>query len=338
MVMASTNKKLGVALVGVGGMGRRWLSAVQNTGAVALRFVCDKDIESAQKIAGGISGCRASDDWERVADSPDIDVAIVALPHVLLAPVSSVFLKNKKHVLCEKPGGMVPQDIKRNIALAKRNNVRYMIGFNHRFHDGFQKMRKLFEEGAIGDIMFIRARYGFGGRVGYEKEWRFKKEISGGGELIDQGVHMIDMARWFLADVSEAKGFTSDAFWHGGAEDNAFVILRNKKGISASIHVSWTQWKPLHSFELYGTEGYFVVEGLGKKYGGEERLTVGKRTRDFKAEEQSVACDSNAEKSLEKELCEFVSAIKENRESDPSGSDGFEVLKIVHTIYGSEKK
>src|SRR3989344_2183226 len=225
MVMASTNKKLGVALVGVGGMGRRWLSAVQNTSAVALRFVCDKDIESAQKIAGGISGCRASDDWERVADSPDIDVAIVALPHVLLAPVSSVFLKNKKHVLCEKPGGMVPQDIKRNIALAKRNNVRYMIGFNHRFHDGFQKMRKLFEEGAIGDIMFIRARYGFGGRVGYEKEWRFKKEISGGGELIDQGVHMIDMARWFLADVSEAKGFTSDAFWHGGAEDNAFVIL-----------------------------------------------------------------------------------------------------------------
>lgn len=333
-----TNKKLRIALVGAGGIGKRWANAVQKTKGAVLSVVCDTDEGKARVVAAAHDGCAVFPDWRMCAVSQNIDVAIVALPNALLASVSQGFLKNKKHVLCEKPGGIVPEEIAKNIALAKKNRARYMVGFNHRYHDGFQKARKLFEEGIIGDIVFIRARYGFGGREGYEKEWRFNKAISGGGELIDQGVHMIDMARWFLGNVVEVKSMTSDGFWHGGVEDNAFVLLKNKKGATSSIHVSWTQWRALHSFEIYGTKGYLVIDGLGKKYGGGERLIFGKRNKSFTADEKVIACNTDADRSLARMLQEFISAINEGRETTPSGRDGLETLKIVHEIYGSKKR
>lgn len=336
--MIGKKSKVRIALVGVGGIGKRWAGVIQKTKGIILSAVCDVDVEKARAVAVANGEYAVFSDWRACAVSQDVDAAIIALPHALLAPVSQIFLKNKKHVLCEKPGGIAPKEISDNIALVRKNRVQYMIGFNHRFHDGFQKARKLFGKGVIGDILFIRARYGFGGRKGYEKEWRFNKKISGGGELIDQGVHMIDMARWFLGGIAEVKGMACDSFWRGGVEDNAFVFLKNKKGAIASIHASWTQWKPLHNFEIYGTKGYLSIEGLGKKYGGEEKLVFGKRTGNFKAEEQVIVCDSDADKSLAKEMEEFVHAIRERREPSPSGRDGLEALKIVHSIYDSEKR
>ena len=331
-------KKLKIALIGAGGMGTRWAKTIAANKGSTLRIVCDAKYKKAEILADLFHGCRADGNWRKVVEAKDIDAAIVALPHALLAPVARAFLKNKKHVLCEKPGGITPKEISGNIALAKKNRVRYMVGFNHRFHDGFQKARKLFEKGIIGDIVFIRARYGFGGRIGYEKEWRFKKAVSGGGELIDQGVHMIDLARWFLGDITEARGFAEDTFWNGGVEDNAFLILKNKKKQMASIHVSWTQWNPLHNFEIYGTKGYLVIDGLGKKYGGEERLHIGKRSKNFGADEKVIVCDNDADRSLALLFREFVSAIKEGREPVPSGHDGLETLRIVHSIYDGKKK
>lgn len=330
--------KIGIVLVGAGGMGKRWAGALQKTKGIIFSAVCDADEEKARAVAAEHGGCAVFSDWRECAAAQDSDAAVIALPHNLLAPVSAAFLKNKKHVLCEKPGGVAPDEVAKNVLHAEKNHVRYMIGFNHRYHDGFQKARTLFDKGTIGDILFIRARYGFGGRKGYEKEWRFDKRISGGGELIDQGVHMIDLVRWFLGDMREVRGFAEDTFWRGGVEDNAFLLLKNKKKQMASIHVSWTQWNPLHNFEIYGTKGYLVVDGLGKKYGGGERLVVGKRKDDFTAEEHIVACDQNADRSLELMLTEFISAIKEGRETAPSGRDGLETLKIVHEIYGDKKR
>ncbi|MBI1998864.1 MAG: Gfo/Idh/MocA family oxidoreductase [Parcubacteria group bacterium] len=334
----NTNKKLNVALIGAGGIGSRWAKAIAGNKKCILSVICDVDYAKAEILAGRFRGCRAESSWERVARAKDIDAAVVALPHNLLAPVSIAFLKNKKHVLCEKPGGISPAEVEKAIALAKKNRVRYMICFNHRYHDGFVRARKLFEGGAIGEILFIRARYGFGGRKGYEKEWRFNKKISGGGELIDQGVHMIDLVRWFLGDIAEVRGFTEDTFWKGGVEDNAFLILKNKKRQMASIHVSWTQWDPMHSFEIYGTKGYLVIDGLGKKYGGGERLHIGKRSKNFGADEKVIVCDNNADRSLLLSFREFVSAIREEREPVPSGYNGLETLRIAHSIYDEKKR
>jgi len=329
------NGKLRFALIGAGGIGARWANVIKSDKRIALSFVCDTDTKKADKITKQFNNCISIKDWKEYISSKEIDAVIVALPHARLAPATQAFLKNKKHVLCEKPGGIHHAEIKKAIDIAKKNDVRYMVGFNHRYHDGFQKARKLFERGVIGDILFIRARYGFGGRKDYEKEWRFNKKVSGGGELIDQGVHMIDLARWFLGDFIDVCGFAEDTFWRDGVDDNAFVLLRNKEGRIASIHVSWTQWRPLHNFEIYGTKGYIIIDGLGKKYGGKELLILGKRNN-FESSEKTFSCDPDADKSLMRELKEFICAIRECRNPKPNGEDALQTLKIVHSIYSKK--
>jgi len=214
-----------------------------------------------------------------------------------------------------------------------------MVGYNHRFHDAFIKARHLYQKGDIGKILFIRARYGFGGRIGYDKEWRLNKAISGGGHLIDQGVHMIDLAMSFIGEIRGVKGFTSDTFWKPGPEDNAFVLIQGRNKAIASIHVSLTQWKPLHNFEIYGTKGYLSIEGLGQKYGGGEKLVIGRRAVDFTGEvkEKVITCNPNADDSLTLELAEFVSAIRQGRQVVPSGEEAYETLKIVEKTYAANK-
>ena len=172
-------------------------------------------------------------------------------------------------------------------------------GFNHRHHPAIWRAHELCAEGAIGPLMFIRAVYGHGGRPGYDKEWRADADLSGGGELLDQGVHIVDLCRWFLGDFAEVFGSTATYFWDLGhfesagrdspraangqsvapssisLEDNAFALLRTADGRVAQFHTSWTQWKNRFSFEVFGRDGYLRVEGLGGSY-GVERLEVGR--------------------------------------------------------------
>lgn len=330
-----TGKKINIALIGAGGMGKRWAHALGQAKDFAVRAVADVDVERAQGLAALFKKCDVLSDWKAVMKRADIDAVVIVTPHRFLALISQEALRNNKHVLCEKPGGISAAEIKKTIALAKKHHRRYMVGFNHRFHSAFLLARKLLAEGKIGQPLFIRARYGFGGREGYEKEWRLKKNISGGGELIDQGVHMIDMARSFLGDFSEVTGFAEDLFWGTGSDDNAMLVLKTKKKQLASIHVSWSNWKPLHNFEIFGSKGYLLVEGLGRKYGGTEKVIWGQRNEkkpDHPTEKEFI-CDPDADKSLERELAEFARAIRSGRESVPNGQDAFEVLKIVEKIY-----
>jgi len=330
-----TGKKIQIALIGAGGMGKRWARALGQAKDFAVRVVADVDVERAKSLAAHFKKCDVVADWRAVMNDKDIDAVVVVTPHRFLAPIAQAALRGGKHVLCEKPGGITSAEIKKNIALAKKCQRRYMVGFNHRFHSAFLLARKLLVEGKIGKPLFIRARYGFGGRAGYEKEWRLKKTISGGGELIDQGVHMIDMARSFLGDFSEVTGFAEDLFWDTGADDNAMLILKTKKNQLASIHVSWSNWKPIHNFEIFGTKGFLSVEGLGRKYGGTEKVIWGKRSEkkpDHPVEKEFI-CDPDADKSLGRELSEFARSIRSGREPAPNGQDACEVLKIVEKIY-----
>lgn len=308
------------ALIGAGRMGKRWASVLAKSEAVSLVAIATHDIE-------------------KVLHDNAIDAVIIATPHAFLSPITSSFLKADKHVLCEKPGAIRSADIQKNIALARKMGLTYMIGYNHRFHDAFLKARRLYGQGTIGRIIFIRARYGFGGRPGYDKEWRFNTTISGGGHLMDQGVHMIDLAMSFIGKIIKAQGFISDTFWKKGVEDNAFVLIQGENKAIASIHASLTQWKPLHNFEIYGDKGYLWIEGLGMKYGGSEKLIIGKRADDVTDEvkEKMIVCNPIADDSLALELAEFISAIRGGRPPIPSPSDAYETLKIVEKVYRTNK-
>ena len=332
-------RKFRLALIGAGRMGNRWTRVLPKTPNVSLLAIADTGSGRAKSLAAQIPGCAATKIDQIVIDNKNIDAVLIATPHKDLASLSAAALKTGKHVLCEKPGATTADDIKKNITIAKRVGLTYMIGYNHRFHDGFIRARKLCQEGSIGKIIFIRARYGFGGRLGYDKEWRLNKAISGGGHLIDQGVHMVDLAMSFIGEINGVRGFVSDTFWKAGADDNAFVLMQGTNKSIASIHVSLTQWKPIHNFEIYGTKGYLSVEGLGRKYGGSEKLVISKRSADFTGEvkERVVDCNSNADDSLALELEEFISAIKQDRQPIPSPTEAYETLKIVEKIYRANK-
>lgn len=330
MYRVVTMQQFRFVLIGAGGMGKRWAGAIARNSHTKLCAVVDIDLEKAKKVADEF-GAHA---YQSLDEAKDFDVAVIALPHNLLVETSKKVLALGKHILVEKPAARISAELAEVTQIACKKNLRLMVAFNHRFHPSSLEAKKLIDTGYIGKPMFMRAVYGFGGRFGYEKEWRHKKEISGGGELIDQGVHLIDLARWFLGDIADAKGIIENAFWKSEVEDNAFVLLRHKSGAVSSLHASWSQWKATYAIEIEGTDGYIRIEGLGKKYGGTERVCYGKRREDFGVpQEEMIECDTNADVSLERALDEFVAAIQEGREPRPSGEDGIAVLKIVEQIY-----
>ena len=185
----------------------------------------------------------------------DIDAVFIATTHDHLAPIALEAAAAGKHVLIEKPGARRAGELDAVAEAARRTGALVRIGFNHRYHRAFRKAREIFESGALGEMMFIRGRYGHGGRPGYDREWRADPELSGGGELIDQGAHLIDLSRWFLGDFPSVRGRARTYFWDMPVEDNGFLLLETARGQVAFLHASWTEWKNLFSFEICGPRG-----------------------------------------------------------------------------------
>jgi predicted dehydrogenase len=219
---------------------------------------------------------RAYQDWHAMLDREKLDIIVVATPNKYLKEITLNAAQKKIHILCEKPLGRNLADSVEMVEAAKKNKVFLKTGFNHCHHPAIWKAYAMVKEGTIGEIYYARCIYGHGGRPGYEKEWRANREICGGGELLDQGVHVVDLFRWFLGDFEEVFGTLSTYSWNMEVEDNAFALFKTAKGQTASMHTSWTQWKNRFSFEIYGEAGYLIVEGLGGSY-GTETLRIGKR-------------------------------------------------------------
>ena len=235
-------------------------------------------------------------------------------------------------MLVEKPAARNARELGAIFSAAKKSRVQVRVGYNHRFHRAFRKAREIVDSGKLGPLMMIRARYGHGGRLGYEKEWRADPKRSGGGELIDQGVHLIDLARWFLGDFKEVDGFAQTLFWKMSVDDNAFLLLKTARGQTASLHASCTEWKNLFSFEIYGRLGKLHIEGLGGSY-GLEKLTWHRMLPQMGPPETKAWEFPRADDSWEVEMNEFAKDIRLRRSPQPGIKDGLEALKIVDTIY-----
>jgi predicted dehydrogenase len=330
-----------IGLIGAGGIGKVWADALIGAKGIRLHAVVDTDRSRAEEVASRIKGAHAYTRIEEALSDKTLDAVVIATPHKYLAPLSYKALLAGKHVLCEKPSGISSKEVAKNIALAKKKRLLYMPAFNHRYHPAYMKAMEIFQKGGIGNAAFIRARYGFGGRKGYEKEWRFKKRISGGGELLDQGMHMIDMARWFLGDFTKVQGHAENYFWGGDVEDNGFLLMRTKKGQIASLHVSWTNWEWVHSFELFGDKGYLQIEGLDQRYKGPERLIWGKRDATFSKPKETTYMykDEKKHDSFRREAEAFANAIgnPKARVGIPQGEDARMALHAVEQVYGATK-
>ena len=331
--MSNKGKNLKVGLIGAGLMGGRRAPVLKQFPGTELVIVAAAHREAAAQLAATM-GCSATGDWHEVVESDDVDVVVVCTPPHLHAEMSIAAMQNGKHVLCEKPLTRTIAEAETMLKTARDNKVLLKCGFNHRHHPGIQKAREWFSRGVIGELDFIRCRYGIGGRPGYEKEWRADPAIVSGGQLMEQGIHAIDLFRWFLGEFSEVTGFVSTRFWKiAPLEDNGFGLFRTAKGQIASLHSSLTQWINIFSFELSGQDGYILVDGLGGGY-GTEKLTLGKRAF-FEPFREEVTEFRGGDRSWYEEWKEFVAAINESREPLGSGYDGLEALRLVNAVYES---
>ena len=324
-----------VGIVGAGLQGRRRARALKAVDGSELVMVADVRQNAAAALAAD-AGCLATSQWEDVVARDDVEAVIVCTPPHLHAEIGIAAMKRGKHVLCEKPLARNVDEGREMLRVARESGMRLKCGFNLRHHPAIRQVRQWYEDGSIGEIDWIRCRYGIGGRPGYDQEWRAQAEVSGGGQLMDQGIHALDLCRWFLGDFVEVFGFLATRFWDvAPLEDNAFALLRTGHGQIASLHVSWTQWKPLFSFEVFGRDGYIQAEGLGGAYGNERAI---RGRRDFVAPFGEEVIEFRQEdRSWEEEWREFVSAIREGREPSASGSDGLAAIELASAIYESAR-
>lgn len=320
---------MNVGIVGCGLIGRKRALAL---GRHNLLVAVDRDIKRAEEVAALKGQGRASADFNDVIKDPRIDIVIIATTNDLLAPVSLLAVKAGKHVLVEKPAARNFKEIESVMKFAKKNKVMVKVGFNLRYHPALQKAREIVDSGEMGELMFVRGRYGHGGRIGYDKEWRADPEISGGGELIDQGVHLIDLSRWFLGDFVSVEGFYRTYFWDMPVDDNSFLALRTQKQQMAWLHVSCTEWKNMFCFEIYGKCGKLQIDGLGGSY-GLEKLTYYKMLPQMGPPETKVWEYPDEDKSFVNEVGDFMDSVCNSGILNGSLKDAYEALKIVDGIY-----
>ena len=314
-------------------MGTRWAKIINEFGKASLKIVIDKDLPAARKVAEDC-GADFSKNYKDAFKSR-VDAVFIVTPHKFLYSLARAALLAGKHVFVEKPGSRTAKEMEILLKLAKQKNLRLMVGFNYRSFDSIRRAKKIVESGIIGEIDFIRIRHGHPGRPGYGREWRMNKKLAGGGVLMDQGLHAIDLINWFFGElVKKVAGMKNNLFWKTKVEDNAFVLLETPRGKIGSLHVGITEWKPIFSFEIFGSKGYCSINGLGHKYGNGEILTIGRY--DHKKQilkEKKIICNPDADNALRLELKEFIKSIDEKRTPSPNAADALKVLKIIEEVY-----
>jgi predicted dehydrogenase len=265
---------LRVGIVGCGFIGAKRAEVLEGPDELVACF--DVDPPAAERLAArhGAKACTSLDELLAL----HLDVVIVAVVHDALAEAACAALRRGCHVLVEKPAGIGTEQVDRIAAEAAYAERLVKVGFNHRFHQGIARAVEEASSGRFGPVMFLRAHYGHGGRLGYEREWRADPVRSGGGELVDQGMHLLDLSWWLLGDLPVHSAMLRSQFWKAPVEDNAVVVLGAHGPAAvgepwAMFHVSWTEWKNQFSFEITCERAKWEVAGLSGSY-GPQRLTV----------------------------------------------------------------
>lgn len=326
--MTADRTALRVAIVGYGAIGRRRAATLGQDELVA---VVDVDASAA---ANGVPFFASTG---AMLDEVEPDVVVVSTPHHALAGHTQAALEAGCHVLVEKPGALDGRQLSALIELATRSGRRLWVGYNHRYHPAVAELLSQATSGKYGDVLFLRARYGHGGRPGYHREWRADPRLAGGGELIDQGVHLLDLVYALLGPVPAASSLLRTAHWPMDVEDNAVVVLADaarEHGPWAVLQLSCTEWKNEFVVDVYCRAARLTVAGLGRSY-GRPVLTVHRRRPDGGVPDTEVRGFPDIDESWEQEWAAFRAAV--GRPFDASECAGAQyALDIIDRCYGRE--
>ncbi len=325
---------LKIGIVGLGKMGKVRAKTIRDNDNTVVVSGTDPN-----PPARGFEDIRVLPDYKAVIDS-GVDAVFVCTPNRFIPEVVCAALDAGKHVFCEKPPGRSMADIERIVEAEKRNPGRVLkIGFNHRYHFGIMEAKKIVESGKYGRILWVRGVYGKA--VGTEGEWRFDPAESGGGILLDQGIHMLDLFRYFCGEFTEIKSMCTTAFWNIPLEDNAFALLRNESGLIAMLHSSLTQWKHRFCLEIFMEDGYVIVDGMpswSRSYRDEWIIQGRKHTGYAIGNPPEEATFCNTDPSWDLELAEFVECV---RTGSPvrhgTSKDACETMRLVFRIYAADE-
>jgi predicted dehydrogenase len=320
-------------VIGCGLVGSRRARVAAAHPRCRLEWLADAEPGRARGLAAEL-GTRAQ---ERPLEALDqVDVVVVATPNGCAPALVEAALTAGRHVLMEKPMGRSLAEARRLLEAARASGRLLKIGFNHRYHPGLARARQLFVQGRLGPAVSLRARYGHGGRPGYEKEWRGDPELAGGGVLLDQGVHLADLCHWLLGLPRRAFALLQRAVWPlGPLEDSAFALLEYAGGQVASFHVAWTQWKNLFSLELFGRQGSVTVEGLGGSY-GTERLALALRRPEGGPPDLVEEVFPGPDTSWQREWEDMVEAL-EGGNCWATAEEGLAAMRILDALYRSAR-
>ena len=322
--------KFNIGIIGCGLIGSKRFRNIGKLGNIVA--VSDKNINNAKSLVLN-KKIAIYKNWQDLLKIKMIDSVIIATYHDQLSNILIHSLKNNKNVLVEKPGSIKTKDLAEAIKISKQKKLVVKVGYNHRYHQSIIKSKEIIDNNTIGELMYLKASYGHGGRVGYEKEWRMNHKVSGGGELLDQGSHLIDLAKMYLGKIKQQKSMLTTSYWKTNVDDNAFLILKffNKK--IAFIHASCTEWKNCFVMEIYGKKGKIKIEGKGGSY-GREKITLYKMKKQMgKPNISKIKIKNKTDRSWKNEINAFYDDIINNNYQNKDLKNSLETLKIIKNIY-----
>lgn len=329
---------INVGIAGFGKMGRIRFDAIQRSGLGRVVAVADSG-DCQEPDLPGVTRYR---DAEALIQDPSIDAVAVCTPNFLNQPLTLRALQAGKHVFCEKPPALSASEMEAVWRAEQQSGLKVMYGFNHRHHGSVRKAKELLDSGAHGRLLWMRGRYGKSVDADFYQTWRAKRELAGGGILMDQGIHMLDLFLLMAGGFDEVQAFVSSLYWKIDVEDNVFAILRNRAGVVASLHSTMTQWRHLFSFEMFLEHGYMVINGLltpTRTY-GEEVLVVAKNRTAAPAAtwEDAEEYHFPTDDSWSVEVTHFLNAIRTGTAlTFGTTTDALNLMQLVDRIYSADR-
>jgi 1,5-anhydro-D-fructose reductase (1,5-anhydro-D-mannitol-forming) len=320
-------------IIGFGKMGMIRAKAITDSGRARVKAVYDTN---AEEVPGG--DYQVVDCESEIISDPDIDAICICTPNYRICPLIIASLLAGKHVFAEKPPGLNAQEVEQiRAAEEKSGSLKLMYGFNHRHHLSIKRMKQIVDSGELGKLLWMRGRYGKEVDDSFFDGWRANPELAGGGIMLDQGIHMLDLMMHLGGGFDEVHAFVSNLFWKlEGIEDNVFAILKSSQtGICASIHSTMTQWRYLFSLEVFCENGSLILNGLKTSSGayGEEDLAIKHNATDgrFTSEERIVFHEDT---SWQLEINHFLDCIQDGRAVEHGNStDALSLMKLMDRIY-----
>ena len=327
-----------VGIAGFGIVGRRRKECVDRHSEMRLIAVCDQLFENEGQFDDGV---KFFNHYTKLLEN-DLDALIVCLPNDFAPKVTDDGLKRGLHVFCEKPPGQSAENV-RSTRLIEKNkpDLKLMYGFNHRYHHSIQDALSIVHSGELGKLINLRGLYGKSKLVTFNQtDWRIKREIAGGGVLLDQGIHMVDLMRLFAGEFEEVHSFISNSFWGYEVEDNAYALMRTPEGVVGMLNSSATQWRHQFKLDINLEKGSLVLGGIlsgSKSYGAETLTVIYADVESDHGDPKEVITRYNHDPSWDFEISEFASCIIEKRPVTKSSSrDALRTMELVDQIYSSD--